>query len=736
MRSLPRFCLKAGRDGIALVITLGILASLVLLVFSMSVFLRTERLAARNFAEITRSRRMARAVLNLAIDDINRRSLNETTGFVTNSFWVNIGDVDPDLPYEDQFCEDLLFGQFFASESSRSGGTSHYISREDRLDFEAYEFPFGQLNTPSGELVGIYSYLVLNENDKFDINAIPENHVDSARNDVSGIHFAGLPGMVDQASIAGNENAVMIYNQAELKFIQRDGLAGTDWDPVDDYFTPWSRFAQQYEHGGEVHDRVNLNADHNDLAARIQDIERALEHAGLDAGLTGQVAQNIVDYANPSRVPQGNYVSAAVPMLNEAALILNTRRYLDGAERRFAVTADVVLEVWYPFEPSMADTYSINANVDYNFDWPERNEVPIPGADDSIAGLTYTNFFLYTNRLQWTYSQPFDDDPPDFGEVTVSIDVSISNGGVVNSPADIVFENIALPMPDGDSALPGEVASSTNSFSVNDPRLNYLSEAWVPGEATIGALNHNFDPGINTPPLFVRHGPIQNVAELGFIGLADINSPWGNINIGGDTDSLIHDVLDVFTVHTNNYLNNIFTHEDIRYVHGLANLNAQSPNTLGAVFFGIRPESFPGEASAANTLTLAQARVLAQEVIDNGPYQTKSDFVNSLEDILEAMPVTDSWTESKSLRESFLRQTADLLDAHGQTFTIILKAKAVRDQTPGVDMPLDEPNQEWDGREVDIIRAQQHAVAHVWRNPLTQEVDVIFFKFVGRAGRL
>ena len=124
-------------------------------------------------------------------------------------------------------------------------------------------------------------------------------------------------------------------------------------------------------------------------------------------------------------------------------------------------------------------------------------------------------------------------------------------------------------------------------------------------------------------------------------------------------------------------------------------------------------------------MTNAAETVITTPSRPAGGWASKSEFVLAL--------VADNVTElvggggdSENEKESVLTDCMDMMDVRGNTFTAILRVRSIKDREPGGSTP----NGEWDGEDVDPVLAEQEAVAQIWRDPVTKETRVTFFRWL------
>lgn len=252
------------------------------------------------------------------------------------------------------------------------------------------------------------------------------------------------------------------------------------------------------------------------------------------------------------------------------------------------------------------------------------------------------------------------------------------------------------------------------SYQCIDPRFNWdvlNPQQWVvytgPDPGTLGETNASTlsymtaNPDcdqdaamyVNTNALVQR---LQSVGELGYLAY-DL---WKTVKLYG---AGLHSVLDVFAIGTNdNYI-----YVTTTAWRGRVNPNSREREVLAAVFSNMPLDEYSGQGSPA-TLT-DQAAI--QAVVDNVQNAAYIAYTN-LSAIGRNFTAFPAAANNELKREAIFRNTAGLLSARQNLFTIIIEAQVAS------------------GGNIPQNPIRQKAVALVWRDPYTGEMFVRSIKWL------
>lgn len=718
-------------SGIALVIVLGLLAALMVMALGFATFMRTERMAAANYAAIAQTRQLMLAALDTVIEDINNNLI--PTIYPSNLWYTtNAGERVGDA-------EDLLYGKIGV------GGTKHFLTHEVLTDRDPnptdanWDTKWYTLADISNNLIGVYAFFIANESGRIDLNrACRAPYDEGARNAATNLYLQEL------SNIQGADNLLNIYNNLtdvgryysqphlkygnETNFTQGYGGGGIPYNwPSDDHFTTYAKYVQKYTNSlGEDLNRALLAGTDTELSTREEAIKRALEDGGVASNMVDQTYLNILDYVDTDFIPRADlsqgiaadsYANGeAIPMINE--VVVTHRLTPNRTMTESAISISV--ELWYPFEEvvnnrdyevEIRGAVSNPQNTDFNVPFYTAPFLRTPVATP-INGWQKNDFGVAFINLPSTTST----NPPNTAQMTLILQVKLYDSQVP-LPVDSVG-TIAASLADAftfgpnifTSTVPGMI---TTSRSANDPRVNWSASYWSTPNAfpvTLGAIN---DPGYYIPGadgiLYVANRQIKNIGELGFVRLGD-DTPWRSIQLTGPEAG----VLDTLTVHEET---NVF---------GLVNINSDDPEVLASALYGARTEDYPDDTNNMQTVSWEKALTLGNAIKMNRPdggYTSRSSMVAT-----NVMELQDGAT-GENAQESIIRTSFDMMDVRGNTFTIILRVRSVKDWTSKTNP---EPDWIWD-EGVDVVLGEQQAVAQIWRDPVSKETQITFFKWIAYA---
>ncbi len=180
---------------------------------------------------------------------------------------------------------------------------------------------------------------------------------------------------------------------------------------------------------------------------------------------------------------------------------------------------------------------------------------------------------------------------------------------------------------------------------------------------------------------------LLTIGELGFIAYA----PWTTIDLTNSNPNHAR-VFDLFRVdRKTNY-------------HGLFNPNSRDTNALSLAFMNMPIDTYPNDPSPNYVDDTARARVIAENIIENGPYTNLSELA-SKDGVWKDIFAADEFKTvciNKPTREALIRNSFSLFNVRQNVFEILLAAEVA-----GID-----------GR-FPLRPMRARAVAIVWRDPYT-----------------
>jgi hypothetical protein len=684
----------SAKQGIALVIVLGFLSVIMVMAVAFAIVMRTERLATRNYVDVVRARLLLQAALAESLEDIDN---NISTG---PDMWYPAWTVRGSTVGTDP-CAGMLGGEALSHVPDSLRGDAQ---------LEAGALNWQPINDPEGKLVGRYAYLAVDCSGLLDANWISGVLPRGYGKDVSEIRIdANLLPEVNNVPnfLASRTSRLRFESLPELHQLGRvDGFM-TPAQPPDHLFVysyfPWTQYwdsavgpagalANQVYIGGSL-DEVKAN----DAAIKAQFLKMGI----ADSGQRDAIFLNLVDYLDSDDLPGElrSFCTEAVPMVNEIQIVNTVTRFAGGVPADLRNEFAINVELWYPFVSDAADTYKVQYQLRMQTPFPNTVLSDVTAAQGGWLADRYKMFNNAAGTLSQDYSGAF---PPASwpNQYIIAVQVLRNTDNQVVDLVQIRVDSSPQLVTAADVALlpaAGGSVSRQISKECDDPRINWSwSDAtqWGVGSSPDGQnMLASFAVKDGTWEMYVRNSDrMDSVGEMGFL-LYDVTKPWQTIPLFGPNGM---PVLDLFII-----TNCVFR-------KGLVNPNTTDPNVLASVFMNM-PVGFPGaEEGVVNdwqcALDLAQAFQVA------GPFSGLSGLTNvadigagSVGAVLQARGFPLS-AAHKFGRESVLRNSIGLLSTRQNVLTLFIAAQAVDDTAD-------------DGVGPEDIRAEQHAVAVVWRDP-------------------
>lgn len=662
------------RQGVALIIVIGMLALMMIMGVTFAIFMRSERAAAGNFRNDVQARELLQCALSRSIE-----TLETSIGTAAYPPW----DVLPST---------------FAGGVTNNGILTDSISNMIPSSVLATITAGPQwidLTAANSNLEGRISFLVLNCSGLLDAN-YAGGAARAMGTNASEIDVASMPG-TEVPSTASLLSGRTYANVQDLNTYMA-GAMGAGW--LSKHFVTYSAVPTNglVEIGGTVQDLVNKHSE----------IISALALSGIMGAQAETVFTNLCDYVDDDCIP-GNCGSGSgdpdgpcvdlAPMVNElgvsnvvvvtsnaGALVVSGQMFFD-------------YEVLFPFTtnaPSGKFTIDLNAQIVASD--PAFAPTP-PNYVTNVQIRSYNNGYSPVTRtpLAWGWSNSL----ASLSSANISMQATITASVKQKSDGTIVdrVKNVPLswsiPLVNGGGMWFG---SSMNYSQCDDPRLNYSLARWSSTNApSIGMENSVVSRMFKNTPyadgdleMYVKNGPLATVGELGYLF---IGVPGQTIRLYQHTASVrgsVHKVLDNFSVGVGTNL----------ALKGRVNLNSKNQEVLDAVFAGV-PINSPhgrGDSRADSALVGAIAGAITTK-------SSTSQFAK-LSDIgaLDWATLFPSAKGSDQDRESLIRNTADLLTVRHNYFLILLHAQTTK-QVPGL------PDRS--------VVTGLHGIAEVWRDPLS-----------------
>lgn len=717
----------SGRQGMALVMVLGILSILVVLGVAFAVSMRTERLAARYHADMTRIRFLAEASLFRAMEELDTLDVYPVDDFVP-------GDASQN---------DVVF--LAPAGSGKTGHAIMFLPGSLHNEADVYgRRPNGvawmPLDMPdiATNVKVEFAYLIANTSGLLDVNVIAELTARERGYDAGEIRFSEdvLPEVFASTlkeyrdGFGRFENLSELYYLASTTVFQSPAQLGAlrplkQLPRANDHLHVYSRFPRGY-----IDDQTNAVTE----VAFISGEPSGWDEAELDAALQpvmGDAQQRemfinaLHDFADSGIVPRAlnQYTTKPVPLINE--IVGRASRSMVPAADPLdpdvpSITLNVVVETafLFPFTASGAQFYVHLPDPEIRIDGVARTFDPVSGPTPAVINTSNP----YTVTI-YTYNWVSPDPLP--AEVEVEL--------VFNEPIEVRLVNDDVPVDRVEATWPEEAFLFSDQLSMidpsphifhaqaaNDPRINWNPANPLHWQST-GAAH-----SLNNPNTTVSHAegetdeygfmycalrPFNSVGEIGYL-LYDPEKPWTTIRLIGNDPDNMREILNVLTVHD----------EPIR--RGLVNINTRQTNALAAVFFECPIEQYPGASFTelgTNAIPIA-AGMVAQS--NGNPQRNVSGAGTLLSGVSGLDALLD--TSDKFTRESLLRNSIGLLGTRHQLFTIFVAARMFSDAY--------DPALHYSERD-EYVAAEDRLMAVVWRDPALTEHNGVMTHQTIKIGR-
>lgn len=704
---------KRNRDGVALILVVGMLALLMVMGVSFAVFMRTERIAAGNFRNDVQARQLLHVALARAIGDI------EFHASVTNAHYP----------------------EWFVLASSNAVGNvvSNSAWATNMIPWGAVGgvWPNVQwIDVGQSGCSGRIAYACINASGLLDINYAGAGTRASGTN-ASEIQISVLPDVQNAAALVSPRS---IKPYETLQDVNTAGAAGLR--EAARSFITYSANPKSYPNGASE-SWVDIGGDETLLKTKAKHDEIVPALLASVQGLSAVDAEfmytNLLDYVDVDHVPRdlASPCTESVPMINEVYIRLPYAFLTDG---RLASTPNLISFEWnYPFVKSNPNTYWLTYSITFQKGAGSGPTLTDDFVPNPVAGSVQLSYNNEVSRIACVSPPP----APAPGSITPKMGIYTNSfGAAIRMSASIKLEihegSAAGPIVDAApfpiTAAPLLVMSSLTNVpaakvvantaitlamgaEVIDPRFNWncdytvTGRQWVPylyaASNTLNNANNvalaKFSGQVADPDMsmFVADGPLHSAAELSYLvrGVRVTGSSptqwqwWKTIRLLdeslGAISAPLDPVLDYFVVNSTNNMR-----------VGCVNPNTWSESVVKSLLVGLPLEKFPGEGVSG--LLDATAGDLARWWVSAGNIMHGS--VTNLSQIGRMTNVFSdaSFPSGKSPfeKEAFFRNLAGLLGVRQNYFVILLYAQAIKVTPDGKQNPS----------------AECRAVAEVWRD--------------------
>ncbi len=686
----PKSKIRNTRTAQALILVLGLMATLTLLGVTFAVVMRVERLSAWNYLDQVRARHYLDTALVQAMEAIDRTMTNYCYPDWRHLPPTNVIEALPSNGIHD---DDLVY--LFTNNARLSVPLELWPDAAavtaEWIYIVAISGVTGEVRTTNGRI----AFLAVNCSGLIDANIAggwPRSNSTSVRElDISLLpeitggmsnFFTARKRHGAYESIAEMTALNPGVSTAESLFVYsydvgRDVYFTNDLDLGRREIDLYPRFRILDITNYTCFNQITPDAYRNDIDFRTnywEPLTNLLTRAGLEH--PDQVAWNLINYLDDNAIPQTftntPYLERggveAIPLINE--LLLN------DAGVSTQPVYQVGVELWYPFTPGRAqpaDNYTLQVGVFSNDpggdiltnmmrDWSFQQKV----TDVMEFGGTYEyNIFFSPADAYIIFHEPTNP------AIYLAIGSTNSQGRTneVWVLARVVKNDTIVDQAMGARA---RRIRETLSLSIDDPRLNHESNQWQRYDAdahTMGASNvccrawvSNTCQGL---PMFHRDDLMQTIGELGNIAYACSNAPtWHNLDLMHYTRGAA--LPDWMTVRPTN-----------TPCHGLICIGTQQSNTLKTLFHNMTIDYAAGAATNSFDLDPTGVEALIAE-IPNWRYTNLRDLFR--DETLAALfrgCVPTNAPGHDILKEGVYRNIIDMLTFRQNLFTIVLAAQVV-----------------------------------------------------------
>jgi hypothetical protein len=706
-------CIFLKKDGVALVLVLGLMAVFMITAVAFSISMRVERRGASNYRYTIQAKHMLWSGLAAAIEDINNK-MDTGSNFYLYPPW------------------DTLSSTGLVPARVLSKSILQYIPGQLQGTVVSNK-PSWQYLQAGGLKRGSFAYMAINCSGLLDANKAGGNTNRTTGLDPSEITITNLPEISDATIFLEDRRRHVRYEtlgemtnlNAGLKSGMPDNFALYSLSPEGERIDP-----SNYN----VKKKINIGGDLNSLISNRVNIVQGLISAGIDANQADFVFYSLLDYIDENCIPDGGGLLTedvaqqmplveAVPMISEF-MVTNRFDVSGGARARPRLN----IELHYPFVKETKFNFQLGAK------WR----------------LTFT---LYTNHVQcasnqWTYTS----DMMDIGEIagarekfivmqnitfpTLNPPILPIPGGVspTNVEARLKCEVAAWVIEKGTKKIVDAAPYPTNQFIVlqemianslppsgsvdtftgkecMDPRFNWdpthprFWRSYKPGRShTLGTTNYwtltlyGYD---NTPPTKgIDEGLAMYVSDAG-----RVTSPGELGNLLRGKDPVAHmlrtirlfDIEDAGTRYPRDKIFETFCITN-GFLRGRVNLNTKNDKVLASVFSGVPI----GGPDSTNRVSPAISQQIATQIISaNTNFWDIGDIGN-----LRWRTILPGKSDCE--RDLLIANASGLLTTRHNLFLIAVATESYSEELGG--------DEAMKGR-IGQTLAGARSIAEIWRDP-------------------
>ena len=752
------------KDGIALIVVLGMLSVLALMAVAFAISMRTERMAASSFADVVRARNLMDAALGRTITE--HIPTAQASDFYPN--WT----VFPPR-------SGTPGNNFMAAKGSNyvPGVLIDSVRPRDIIEW------IDIIDPQDNRFYGQYSYLVVNQSGLLDANIVAES------NRVNGLHPAEISvnsDIFEEATFDPNTQQGGRLRDWRGQFIrfetvpelyslgvwQADTIAQTiitnppPFLPLHSFYVDHFHVFSHYPQGSWIsydsdpvvrpQNFVGLEPDEwsdEVIEAIVRNLTSPPNAPFLEEEDAESFVDMLIDYATPTYVPRNPAGPSfkRVPMLNEIVVSNTFVRLPPDAtftNDQVQLRVHVDVETFYPFRrPASPRAFRVHYSgtpivvaISPTHDVNDLGELTLQNIQDPLDPGDNPHDQLDYRVTRFTFAS----DPVEINDNWdgMAIGLQIDPGTIqvtLREDTDAVVNQVSGWEPNDFRFIFGGFAALTAydepatvgppqrvGRSADDPRLNWNASPtagqWRGQAITLGEPNSR--AGLSPQPtdevmrpLYCRQGQLRSAAELSFLlysgDPANPFQPWRTLRLLGPDPNQSARLLDRFTVVDPS----VESHR-----RGKVNINTPHANVLAAAlaYSPVRATWLPQGTPPRGAVTVDEARLIADRIIAGLPSAGARNLsaLAAIPDLQTTDIVTllDLPENDKFVAESFVRHSHGLLGTRHTLYTAFLITRVFPrgfDPDPSrseIDIP---PGLTID----DMVVAEQRAVAVIWRDP-------------------
>jgi hypothetical protein len=731
--------------GVALILTLAILALVTLLLIAFVTSMRVENAASKNYNSLIKARELVKGAVDQAVAQIRaatplRSDGTPATYYVTfpgGTYVYNGAVATPNPLYSDPNLGDptnLNSGLWITGGTNNSGEFHPNTPNATQINVGwIYVAQDGTVGVPSqvaghGALIGRFAYWVDDEASKININTagVPPGCNDSPYNACSTSSNVDLSvledGLGPAQSVVSARSPNPFTTIEEIKRIIPTGIAPDVFDDNRFEVTTYSNDANypSYLDDLDIFDRPRQLLNFGSLSANFATVVSELSDPNLATafgssgnafatkyGNVKQLVANIIGYQIDPTITAPPTDGAIPPA---AYLALAKTPYINQIQIKYVVTPRQP-----PASSTVTRTISVTLLYIYNGSYNSRGETIAITGLPTAGGLFQSSVTISVPAAAITgvpgTGVPYTP-PPHTDSKQFTGNLPIENATPLITYNRTYLLDYARPklLRNQISSIGGLTTVYQGAQVVGDPAVHEsVANEWTP-YTTLPAPNPNYPGGNDVSKVLMRAAPMQSVGELGYIHLPGV--AYGHLTLqpgGGSSSGQIPDwaMLDLFTVGAG----------------GAGRININSViNPINQGQTGPTSKRTVPLTALLNSLNGWIIPTTVAPNIDSRTYRT----IGEICEIGSLIPANAS---KQADMEQTIRRIANLITVRSNTFTIWALAQSIK-------QPPTTPSPGTFNANYDVItgEAKAQAVVERYENPpgagTTPEFRLRYFRYL------